>query len=181
MASQLRRVTGNRRIASSPHAQLQAKIGALPQTLANKQQAEVIKRDTKFQGKQIGLQKKQMKQRRREQQVGMGLEAAKFGMNLATSDMANKSVGSLYQGAKETLGGAPAPAKTGGLYDVKPGVALASGLTGYGVGQMVGGKNKKKKAMYGAAAGGLMGLFGGGGNMATAGMGALAGGLGGLF
>jgi hypothetical protein len=182
MASQLRRVSGNKRLRSSPHAQLQAKISALPQSLANKQQREIIARDTSFQNKQIGLQKKQQKFQKRQQQAGMGLEAAKLGMNLATSDLGGSTIGQMAKGVKETFGGPTStPAKSGGLYDMKPGVGIASGLTGWGVGQMIGGKNKKKKAAWGAAAGGLMGLLGGGGNLGTAGMGALAGGLGGLF
>lgn len=182
MASQLRKISANRRLRSDPRAKLQARISNLPGMLANKQQRDIIKRDTSFQNKQIGLQKKQMKQRKREQQVGMGLEAAKLGLNLATSDIGKSTVGQLYKGAKGTFSKAAgaAPAKTGGLYDVKPGAAISGGLTGYGVGQMVGG-SKKKKALYGAAAGGLMGMLGGGGNWATGGISALAGGLGGLF
>ena len=65
-----------------------------------------------------------------------------------------------------------AGSKLGGL---QPGTMVSSGLTGYGVASMFGGKSKEKKMLYGAAGGLLAGLLGGGYS------GAISGGIGGLF
>ena len=191
MASQLRKVTGNRRLARDPRAGLQAKISNLPNRLQQRQQAEVIARDTKFQGKQIALQKKGMTQRKREQEAAMGLEAGKLGVNLAMSDIGKKTVGNMFGGAKDlaskATGGWVKPAATNTkpnmVRDINLGGAISSGLTGYGVGKLVGGKNKKKKSLYGMGAGALMGLMSSGQGKGLSGMitGGLSGGMGGYF
>lgn len=192
MASQLRKVTGNRRLASDPRAMLQAKISNLPNRLQQRQQAEVIKRDTAFQGKQIALQKKSMTQRRREQEAAMGLEAGKLGVNLAMSDIGKKTVGSLFGSAKnmasKVIPGVDPVSKVeqnkpGMVRDINLGGAISSGLTGYGVGKLVGGKNKAKKSLYGMGAGALMGLMSAGQGKGLSGMitGGLSGGAGGYF
>lgn len=193
MASQLRKVTGNRRLTSDPRAILAAKISRLPQKMAQKQQSEIIKRDTAFQNKQIALQKKGATQRKREQEAAMGLEAGKLGVNLGMSDLGKKTVGDLTGGVKslgrkvgigsdKTPGIKPTTA-TGPISNFNVGGAISSGLTGYGVGKMVGGKNKVKKSAYGAGAGALMGLLSAnkGGGMSGMLGGGLLGGLGGYF
>lgn len=192
MASQLRKVTGNKRLTSDPRAMLQAKISRLPQRLAQKQQSEIIKRDTAFQNKQIALQKKGATQRKREQEAAMGLEAGKLGVNIGMSDLGKKTVGDLTGGVKALGNKVMGREKTPGIQPTKPtgpvnnfnvGGAIASGLTGYGVGKMVGGKNKVKKSAYGAGAGALMGLLSAnkGGGLGGLISGGLTGGLGGYF
>ena len=190
MASQLRKVTGNRRLTSDPRAALQARISNLPNKLAQQQQRQVIARDTKFQNKQIKLQKKSAEQRRREQEAAMGLEASKLGMNLAMSDLGSKTIGDVTGSVKGMYNSAMGNEKTSGL---KPsgnavsnfniGGAVSSGLTGFGVGKLVGGKSKAKKSAYGAGAGALMGLLSAnkGGGMSGLLSGGLTGALGGYF
>jgi len=199
MASQYRRVTGNPATRKGlAEARLQARVSRLPQVLAQKNMREVQARDARFQEKQIKMQKKTMAQRKREQEAALGLEAGKLGLNLAMSDLGGTTIGDIGRSAQNAVGSAkgmlpggtkPTPIeapKAGytGVKGINVGGALASGLTGYGAGKLVGGKNKKKKAMYGAGAGALMGLLSGSksGN-AFGGMGAglLAGGLGGYF
>lgn len=196
MASQLRRVTGNRRLTSDPRAALQAKIANLPNRLAQQQQREVIKRDTRFQNKQIALQKKSAAQRRREQEATMGLEASKLGMNLAMSDLGGKTIGDVTGGVKALKNKVMGTEKTSGIQSTGPkqptgnavkdfniGGAISSGLTGYGVGKLVGGKSKAKKSMFGGGAGALMGLLSAnkGGGLSGLLSGGLSGALGGYF
>jgi len=190
MASQLRKVTGNKRLSSDPRAMLAAKISRLPQRMAQKQQSEIIKRDTAFQNKQIALQKKGATQRKREQEAAMGLEAGKLGVNLGMSDLGKKTIGDLTGdvkslGNKVGIGSDKTPGikPTGAVNNFNVGGAISSGLTGYGVGKMVGGKNKVKKSAYGAGAGALMGLLSAnkGGGMSGMLGGGLLGGLGGYF
>lgn len=190
MASQLRKVTGNKRLSSDPRAMLAAKISRLPQRMAQKQQSEIIKRDTAFQNKQIALQKKGATQRKREQEAAMGLEAGKLGVNLGMSDLGKKTIGDLTGdvkslGNKVGIGSGKTPGikPTGAVNNFNVGGAISSGLTGYGVGKMVGGKNKVKKSAYGAGAGALMGLLSAnkGGGMSGMLGGGLLGGLGGYF
>lgn len=193
MASQLLSVRGKKRTPYGARGALQAKIARLPQTMEAQQQRELIARDTKFQNKQMKLQKDEAAQRRREQEVGMGLEAGKLGLNIGMSDMGKKSVGDLFTGGKKLINDVSKPIagkdvmnvapKSGGPWDVNVGSGVASGLTGYGVGKLVGGKNKKKKAGFGAGAGALMGMLSskpGSGLMGGL-IGGLTGGLGGYF
>lgn len=192
MASQLRRVTGNpSRRTGVANAKLQARINRLPQMLQNRQSQAILKRDTAFQNSQIALQRSAAKQRKREQEAGMGLEASKLGVNLAMSDMGGKTLGDITRGAKDLYGNAfkkgytnkavPTGAARGWQDKVSVGGALSSGLTGYGVGKLVGGKSKTKKSLYGGGAGALLGMLsapkGGGmmGGLVGGGLGALGG------
>jgi hypothetical protein len=194
MASQYRRVSGNPSMRSGlANAKLQGRVNRLPQMLANKQNKAILARDTAFQNKQIALQGKQRKQRERESEVGMGMEAAKLGLNIGMSDMGNKSLGDITRGAKNTYGSmfkkghTDTPKPTGasrGISDrINVGGALSSGLTGFGVGKLVGGKSKAKKSLFGAGAGGLMGMLSApkGGGMMGGLVGGLTGGIGGYF
>ena len=183
MASQLQRVTGSRRLRYDPRAGLQAKIARLPQMQAQKQQREVIARDTAFQNKQIALARKSAAQRKREQQAGMGLEAAKLGFTVGMGDIGKTTIGDITAGTRNIFKGKEAPkveAKETGISGINVGAGLASGLAGFGVGKMVGGKKKLKKAGFGAGAGALMGLLSGK-SLIAGGIGGLMGGLGGYF
>ena len=171
MASQYRKVTGNTsNRGSSANAILQAKIGRLPQLLAQRQRKEVLARDSAFQNSQIALQKKQQKQAQREQQSAMGLEAARLGLNIGMSDMGQKTLGDIsasgqntYNSAKSSLTNTTKPAEVmpgkGPISGINIGGALSSGLVGYGVGNLVGGKKKGKKALWGGLAGGALGML----------------------
>jgi len=198
MASQYLRVTGNPAgRAKTSNAILQSKIARLPQAMAAKQAREQIARDKKFQKQNIQMAKKDMKFRERQEESAMGLEASKLGLNLAMSDMGSKTLGDVGTGAKAAYRGVrdkfakPGTNEKLNVEDKDPsmvsklpiGAALSSGLTGYGVGKLVGGKSKGKKALYGGGAGALMGMMsapkgsGLGGMMA----GGLTGALGGYF
>jgi hypothetical protein len=189
MASQLRKVTGNRRLTSDPRAILQAKIANLPRRMQQQQQREIIKRDTAFQGSQIALQKDAATQRKREQEAAMGLEAGKLGVNIGMSDLGKKTMGDMVGGAKnisnDTMNTSLDPKSPGmpaGIRDFNVGGAISSGLTGYGVGKLVGGR-KGKKTGYGAGAGALMGMLSSNSGQGLSGMigGGIAGAIGGYF
>lgn len=192
MASQLRRVTGNTAVSPSSlaHARLQAKIAGLPEVLAARQQRKNIARDTRFQNRQLALQKAAAKQRQREQQAAMGLDAAKLGLSVGMSDFGKKTIGDAFtagKGVVNKIPGVNVNPKVSGLpssvSNFNIGGALASGLTGYGVGNLIGGKNKLKKGLYGAGSGALMGLLTApkGGGLGGLLSGALFGGAGGFF
>ena len=194
MASQLRRVTGNRYGGNPAQAQLQAKIANLPATLANRQNKQILARDTKFQNQQISMMKKRRQMEQQAQERGMGLEAAKLGVTLGMSDFGSKSIGDAVKGVKGTWNGLvkggtsntgsnTQQGKSNMFSDFNLGGAISSGLTGYGVGKLVGGKNKTKKSLYGAGAGALMGLLSSkpGQGMYSGLSGLIPGGLGGLF
>jgi hypothetical protein len=194
MAGQYRRVTGNpSRRKAGQQAVLQSRINMLPQLLQAQQQRAQIARDTQFQNQQMSLQKKQLKQRDRESEVGMGLEAGKLGLTLGMSDAGKKTFGDLFSagsgmvhdvsgGRYGTAGGGP-KGEGNMLSNFNIGGGIASGLTGYGVGKMIGGKNKTKKGLYGAGSGALMGLLSSKKGQGLSGMisGGLLGGLGGIF
>ena len=118
----------------------------------------------------------------------MGLSAATLGTNFAFGPSGKTTVSEMFGRGKEMVGlGKGGTSSVPGLIGgITAGQILGSGLTGFGVGRMVGG-SKTKKAGYGALAGGLMGLLSGGANKGLAGaatkfgMGAVLGGLGGLF
>ena len=179
MADQIRRVTGNPSVRRrTADAILQAKIARLPQQLANQQRREQIARDTEFQNQQIRLQKDSVKQRKREQEAAMGLEAAKFGINL--SDF-NSNASNVKDATKTTVtGGTESSSLLEGFTSSLPG-AVGSGLVGFGAGKMAGGKSKGKKTLLGAGAGFLSSLLsnkpGFGDNFG----GAILGGIGGYF
>jgi hypothetical protein len=197
MASQYSKVTGNPSVRSGlAKAKLQGRVNRLPQMLANRQNQAILKRDTAFQNKQIALQGAQRKQRERESEVGMGMEAAKLGLNIGMSDMGKKTLGDITAGAGNAYRGVTnkfrsptnqksttLPAKEGMFSNVNVGGALSSGLTGFGVGKLVGGKSKAKKSLFGAGAGGLMGMLSAprGGGMMGGLIGGLTGGIGGYF
>ena len=184
MASQLGAVRRDRRLRSDQDAELQARMQFLPQILANQASRKLeTKRDAQFE-RTIGLeqdkfalQKKRLKQQQREAQAGMGLEAAKLGTTLSFGDMGKRSIGSIV--------GQNQPGAWGGIGDVRTGSVLGSGLTGFGVANILGG-SKTKKVLGGALGGGLMNLLSGGSNSwagaaTNFGTGALFGGIGGLF
>lgn len=182
MASQYRRVTGAPRLRTG-EAALQAKIAMLPQMMQRKQQQQLIARDTKFQNQQIAMAKQAAKQKKRAEAAAMGLEAGKLGLTMATGSASNTTAGDIVRGTKNIFGGNKEVAPEGGdtgWKSYKPGSTIASGLTGYGLGKMMGGKSKKKKALYGAIGGGITGLLSGKDLISGgigAGVGALASGL----
>jgi len=195
MAGQLSRVRRDSRLRVDQDAQLQSRMRFLPQIMQQKADKAIeAKRDAQFERRigleqdRFALQKKRQKYQTRQDEVGLGLEAAKFGTNLAFSPMGKENLGQTLGINKGIFGGGDTttgqkPGTVGGL---KFGSMLSSGLTGFGVGRMVGG-SKKKRAMFGAVGGGLMGLLSGGKSSGygqaglKAGIGGLLGGLGGLF
>lgn len=100
-----------------------------------------------------------------------GGEMLKLGLNLSGSSAGKGLMDRLPGGAEGTMG------KIGGA--VAP--ALTGGLAGYGAAKMFGGKNKFKGALFGAGAGLLSGFLGGNwgnwGSMGGSTLGGLAGGL----
>jgi hypothetical protein len=154
------------------------------------------KRDAQFERtigleeQRFALQKKRNKLADRQSEIGLGLEATKLGTNLAFSPMGKENVGQTLGIKSGIFGGGDGSTKpTGkpGMFGgLKLGSAVSSGLTGFGLGKMVGG-SKKKKALFGAVGGGLMGLLSGGKSSSVGqaglkfGLGSLLGGIGGLF
>jgi len=165
MADQLRKVSGVKypyRLKNN--AVLEAKIARLPQLLANREKQKQIERDIIYQNKQIALKKKEMKQRKKEAKMGMGLDAAKLGITIGGMD------GGIFGSTKGgSEGAAGVGAEEGGGSIMKSlkgfdyGGAAGAGLLGYGAGKLAGGKSKVKKALFGAGAGALSSLLGGGG------------------
>ena len=187
MASQYRKVSGVRTnsLLRDAEANRDARIAMLPQLMARQQEQQLIKRDTAFQNKQISLAKDQAKQRLREQEAAMGQSAMTLGTNIAMSDMNKTTFGDIKRGTTNMFkpAGERQQAPTGGdtgFNAWRPGTAISSGLTGFGVGKMVGGKSKVKKGLFGAASGGILGLLSGqglGGGIT----GLVSGGIGGLL
>ena len=199
MAGQLARVRRDPRMRVDQNAQLQARMRFLPQIMANQAAKKIeAKRDVQFERtigleeQKFALQKKRNKIADRQAEAGMGLEAAKFGTNLAFSPMGKENIGQtlgiksgIFGGGSEASKGIPA-SKPGLLGGLKLGGAVSSGLTGFGLGRIVGG-SKKKRALAGAVGGGLMGLLSGGKSSGLGqaglkfGIGSLLGGAGGFF
>jgi hypothetical protein len=205
----------DRRLRPDYTAALNAKLQFLPQRLEQQRAEQRHQDDLAFREKSFAQSERQFgdsqamirrqnAMREREQEVGMGLEAAKAGMGMAMrggATLQSKFGGSVVP-ATAPSGWTPG-AKTGGgglfakagsaisplkdaaskyLGHMTMGNTLGAGLIGFGAGRMFGGKNKLKKFGVGAAAGGLMGLFSGSGNTwKDAATGGLFGGLGGLF
>jgi len=199
MASQLRRVTRDPRLRRNQEAELQARMRFLPQIMANKASKRIeAKQDAQFE-KSIGveydklrLQKKRDKLQKRAEEAGMGLEAAKFGTGFAFSELGKNTVGGLVGAGKSLISPGSAktsPTKSSGalktIGSMTTGSIVGSGLTGFGVGRLIGG-SKKKRAIGGALAGGLMSLLSGNssnwkGAGTNFGLGSLLGGIGGLL
>ena len=193
MASQLQRVTRDPRLRVDQDAQLQARMRFLPQIMANKASKKIeAKRDAQFQQQfaleedKYRLQKKRNKADLRTSEAMMGMEAAKFGTGMTFGPTQGQNVGQM-------IGNTGTGMFSGGSNTSKPGMIgglnltglLSSGLTGFGVGRMIGGP-KKKRSAGGAVAGGLMSLLSNksnslGGAAFNFGKGALLGGLGGIF
>ena len=200
MAGQLARVRRDSRLRVDQNAQLQARMRFLPQIMANKAAKKIeTKRDAQFERtigleeQKFALQKKRNKIADRQSEVGMGLEAAKFGTNLAFSPMGTQNLGQtlgvksgIFGGGNTELAKGAPGAKPGMLGSLRLGSAVSSGLTGFGLGKIIGG-SKKKRLLAGAVGGSLMGLLAGGKSSSLgqsglkAGIGGLLGGLGGLF
>jgi len=191
MAQQMRKVTENRGRSSNPaHAILQSKIARLPASLAQKQQKAIIQRDTNFQNQQLRLMNKRRKMEEDAAERGMGMEAAKLGLTMGMSDFGGKTIGDALSGGSKALnkvsmgklGSANPPARSNMFSDFNIGGAISSGLTGYGVGKLVGG-GKTKKSLFGAGSGALMGLLASkpGQGLYSGLTGLISGGLGGYF
>jgi len=192
MASQMFGITGARNLKRNQGAELNARLGLLPGILQAEQAREQMEREDKFRNRQLKQSKKQDKQSRQFQKQqnrqAFGLEAAKMGVNLSTSDLlkGGPTIGNMVNKFKGT---APAPGGPMGASATKPigaskpfmgsnlqpGVGVSGGLAGFGVGKLADGK-KGKKMLFGAGAGALTGILGGGGLS-----GIMSGGIGGLF
>lgn len=171
MASQLYTVRNTRNNRYQVDA-MNARRSLLPQMIANKNRKEDILRQENQYNQSYNLQKKQQKLANRQAKVGMGIEAAKMGLNVA-QNFGGKTLGG-SGGIFSGLGG-----KAGGI---NVGSGAAGLLGGFGASQLVK-KGKMKKAGVGMLAGGLMGALGGGaGGAVSGGIGGLIGGsLGGFF
>jgi hypothetical protein len=144
--------------------------------LAQKQRVEDIEREEKQYAQDYNLRQKTMALQNRQAKMGMGIEAAKLGLNVAGT-FKNKTLG----GEGGILSGLGSKFASGTfLGDLKPAGLIGGGLAGFGASKLVKGKSKTKKAGVGALAGAGIGALTGGG---ISGMisGALSGGLGGLF
>lgn len=173
---------------------LNARQSFLPQMLMNQQRSEDLARAEELKDIQIGqfdkqynldqerlgFEKTSYRQQKnaneRAARVGMGLEAAKLGVNIGTN-YGNKTVGGFAGGLGDMIG---SPGLGSGMSpmisNLSLGSAVSGGLAGFGASQLMGKKKKKGyKLAVGAGAGALMGALSGGAG------GAIAGGLGGAF
>jgi hypothetical protein len=122
----------------------------------------------------------------RKSEVGMGLEAGKLGVTMASKG--GKTLGDIWQGGKE-LGvpgmGAPGTGfgSAGGfMSNLNIGQIAGGGLAGYGMSKMLGKKaSKVTKGLAGAGVGAALGLLGGGNAFSGMLSGGFGGGIGGLF
>ena len=176
MASQLQVVTRGPRMGRREQiAGLNARLRLLPEILRQRERRQDIATQAGQFNEEMGLRKKEMELAKRARQTAMGLEAAKLGATVATSDVGQKTLGGMFGGAKGGAAGDP-----GFFGGINTGSVIGGGLAGYGASQLAGGKNKKKKALYGAGAGALTGLLSGGfsgGNIMAGGISGLIGGL----
>lgn len=153
-------------------AQLKLENQFREQELANQATQNQISRESmdqaaKFQQAKMDFQKEESKR-------GMGMEALKLGIT------------GLGMGGGKT--GLPAAGGPGNLWDKAKGLAgkaapmAFSGLMGYGAGSAFGGKNKAKRALWGAGAGLLSNFLSGTNSLSWGGAGNIGAGLiGGLF
>ena len=191
MPNQLSAVSGNRRLRRNQIAELNARQALLPQIITNKQRQEDIVREEELSDIQIGqfnrqhkLNKRALSTQRRAGEVGMGLEAAKFGFNIGNR-YGGTTVGNVRDSTSKLFSGGNSigtNASQGGfLNNLSIGSAIGGGLAGFGAAKMLGKKKSKiTKGLVGAGTGALMGLLSGGG-LSSAISGAFGGGFGSLF
>lgn len=206
MASQIIATTGNRRLRRNQSAELNARLGYLPQMAAMKQEKEIAEKNLAFQEKQM-RQNQKMREKELEFQEGaekkqFGLEIAKLGMTGLSSGVLGDVAGMFGFGGDEPSNVAAANiGAKGGPSDplmsvAKPGImgtiggmlpsALGGAALGFGASSLLGGGTKGMLA--GGLAGALPGILGGIGGM-FGGQGAagfdfskiLSGGLGGIL
>jgi len=180
-------------------AELNARQGLLPQILANQQRTEDIQRQEGQFNRQLGLQerefafnqnaaKKSRQAADRASEVGMGLEAGKLGMTLA-SRYGDKSLGDVVGGAKGMFSSKPSQSYNFGggsggnfMSNLSVGSTIGGGLAGFGAAKMLGKKKSKAlKGLAGAGVGAALGLLGGGNSLGGAISGGFGGTIGGLF
>ena len=176
MPTQMSRVSRNPRLRRNQIAELNARQALLPQIIANQRRQEDLQRQEALNvqnqaniDRSFGLDKsrfaaeksmfaKQQKAAKRSAQVGAGIEAGKLGMSVL-----NRFGGTTVDKALQSAPGGNLGKGIGGaLGNVNVGSAIGGGLLGYGASQLVGGKNKFKKAAIGAGAGALGGFLSGG-------------------
>jgi hypothetical protein len=206
MASQLARVRRDKRLTPDQLAALNTRLRRLPEVLAEQQRQKVVTEQIRQSRRRTSLAEQQAEQRERESRAGFGLEVAKFGATqslypeiggLKIGDAQNKISGLFGlgtttepvtkvdpSGVQQMSGALPSSVKGGLFSNLTLGSTLGAGTTGFGIGQMVGGKGtgSGKRLLFGALGGGLLNLFTGGGsfNLQNFISGGLFGGLGGL-
>lgn len=206
MASQSFIVSGSPYMRRNQVAELNARQAYLPQLIANQQRATELERQKELDAEQQRqfranfrlqrrgqnasqrMQREQLDQQESEQRVGMGLEGIKLGSTVAqTFGRSTGPIGSLFSKSPSGAGGVGGSTTHSPnlISNMSVGSAVGSGLAGFGAGSMFGGKKKSpiKRAAFGAAAGGLLGLLGGGkaGGIGGSLFGGLGGGLSSIF
>lgn len=200
MASQIKRVTGDRRIgARKQTAAIRGQLSQISGIMAAKQAKQIAEKQIAMDKARLAEEKRQYKKNlaleRRSGEVELGMTAAKAGHGALASGLGgfgDVTFNSFF-GSSGTAGGAKSgavmAARTGtggswysGLGDFKLSSGIGSGLVGFGAGKLLGGKNKLKKIGLGMGVGALAGMFGQGGFSLGGAMGGAAfGGLGGLL
>jgi hypothetical protein len=193
-------VVTNRRRRRDQVAELNARQTLLPQIIANQQRAEDLERQIQLQDlqakqweKDYNLAKQAQRSQQRANRIGMGMEAAKLGVNINQqyggknlSQFSTNLFGSKTTGGSAAGGAAAKGAGaigTGGVLgfakSVPYGTVLGSGLAGYGASRFVDKKKKGARVALGAGSGALLGLLSGGPSGAL--YGGISGGIGSLF
>ena len=199
MANQMVAVSNNPRLRVRESAKLAGRMPMLTQIIANKQRQEDIDRQQEQFNRsfgqaerQLGLDrarfaseqeqfKKSQALQRRQQQIGMGLEAAKLGLT-TSKDFGGKTLGDLSKNVTKSFGAEKNIfSGTPGVSNFDAGSAVSGGLLGFGASALIPGKNKALKAGVGALAGGLSSFLGGGSFISGSLGGALGGFGGSLF
>ena len=185
MASQLKATTGMRPPRESTG--LNARLRYLPGIMAQKKSNEQRAADLKFRNRQFQQSAQQSKDslalQNKAQRMSAGVAAANLGMGVQNLQQAQGASGALNKSAGMIPGGVGKGITSmfgSGAGGFTLGQGISSGLAGFGASQFAG-DNKFKKGIYGAAAGGLMGLMSGSGGLAGGLGGAVFGGLGSLF
>jgi hypothetical protein len=149
--------------------------------MEQQQRQEDLGREEQRYAQDYNLKQKTLALQNKQARMGMGIEAAKLGLNVAsTFKTPLGGEGGMFSG----LGGEGAKGAGSAIAGLKPGALLGAGLAGFGASRLLGsGKSKTKKAGIGAVTGGLLGFAssGSGGGLGGAIGGAISGAIGGLF
>lgn len=177
MSTQRQRMVGNPNLRRNETAILNSNLSRLPGMIANKQRADDISRQEKFnaaqlahQNRQFGLaqrgqsfaersHKEQMALKEKAAKMSMGLEMGKMGLGLM-SNLGNKTIGGMVNQAGSVFGKPNLMKTNTGIGGLSAGGIFGGGMMGAGLANLLPGKGSLGKTLLGGALGaGLGGFF----------------------